>query len=85
MLVFPLYVTGRSKAVPGVWPWVIEQLHYISSHFYVRNAEVVGQILQRERDADPWEVYATLGSYALASQWGRPQPRDAQAYEDLEI
>lgn len=66
-LIFPLYVAGRSKAVPDVGLWVIKQLHYISSHFYVRNAEVVAQILERETEISPWEVYAMLGSYALAS------------------
>ncbi len=66
-LIFPLYVAGRSKAVPDVGPWVIKQLHYISSHFHIRNAEVVAQILEREIDGNPWEVYAMLGSYAFAS------------------
>ena len=66
-LIFPLYVAGRSKAVPDVRPWVIKKLHYIGSHFYVRNAEVVAQILERETDVSPWEVYAMLGSYAFAS------------------
>jgi hypothetical protein len=66
-LIFPLYVAGRSKSVPDVRPWVIKQLHYISSHFYVRNAEVVAQILEREKDVSPWEVYAMLGSYAFGA------------------
>ena len=66
-LIFPLYVAAKSKVVPDVRPWVIKQLHYISSHFNVRNAEVVGQMLEREIDVDPWEVYAMLGSYAFAS------------------
>ena len=66
-LIFPLYTAGRSKAVPNVRPWVIKQLHYIGSHFYIRNAEVVAQILERETDICPWEVYAMLGSYAFTS------------------
>ncbi|KAL9127921.1 MAG: hypothetical protein Q9175_007641 [Cornicularia normoerica] len=66
-LIFPIYVAGRSKAVPNVRPWVLKQLHYISGHFYVRNAEVVAQMLERETDVSPWEVYAMLGSYAFAS------------------
>lgn len=66
-LIFPLFIAGRSKAVPDVRPWVITQLHYISSHFNVRNAEVVAQLLEREADVGPWEVYAMLGSYAFAS------------------
>ncbi len=66
-LIFPLYVAGRSKAVPDVGPWVIKQLHYISGHFHIRNAEVVAQILEQEIDGNPWEVYTMLGSYAFAS------------------
>lgn len=66
-LIFPLYIAGRSKAVPNVRPWVLKQLHYISSHFCVRNAEVVAQMLEQETDVSPWEVYAMLGSYAFAS------------------
>jgi len=45
--------------------WILKQLHYIASHFYIRNAEVVAQILQHGTSANPWEVYATLGSYAF--------------------
>ena len=66
-LIFPLYVAGSSKAIPDVRPWVTKQLHYISSHFHVRNAEVVAQILELETDVNPWKVYAMLGSYAFAS------------------
>lgn len=66
-LIFPLYVAARSKVVPDTRQWVIKQLHYISSHFCIRNAEVVAQILERETDSNPWEVYAMLGSYAFAS------------------
>ncbi len=66
-LIFPLYVVGRLNAVPGVRLWVIKQLHYISSHFYIRNAEMAAQVLERETDVGPWDVYAMLGSYAFAS------------------
>lgn len=66
-LIFPLYVAGRSKVILDIRQWVIKQLHYISSHFYVRNAEIVAQILERETDSNPWETYAMLGSYAFAS------------------
>ena len=66
-LIFPLYVAGRSKAVPDVRPWVIKQLHYTSSHFYIRNAEVVAQVLEGGADVDPWEIYTMLGSYAYGA------------------
>ena len=68
-LIFPLYVAGRSQAVPDVKPWIIKQLHYISSHFYVRNAGIVAKMLE-QGDGDnrsAWDVYAMLGSYAFAS------------------
>ncbi|KAI9736341.1 MAG: hypothetical protein M1834_001227 [Cirrosporium novae-zelandiae] len=64
-LILPLYAAGRSKVVPDVKPWAIKQLHYIGSHFYIRNAEIVAQMLEREIDACPWEVFAMLGSYAF--------------------
>jgi hypothetical protein len=64
-LIWPLYAAGRSKAGPDVRPWVIKQLHYMGSHFNIRNAEVVAQILEGETDACPWDVYAMLGSYAF--------------------
>ena len=65
-LIFPLYVAARSEAVPDMRPWVIKNLHYMSSHFHVRNAELVARILERETDVNPWKVYAMLGSYAFA-------------------
>jgi hypothetical protein len=64
-LIFPLYVVGRSKTIPHFRTWVIKQLHYISSHFYIRNAEIVAQILEEETDLKHWEVYALIGSYAF--------------------
>jgi hypothetical protein len=64
-LIFPLYVVGRSKTIPQFRSWVIKQLHYISSHFYIRNAEIVAQILEQETDLKPWEVYGLIGSYAF--------------------
>ena len=68
-LIFPLYIAARSKAVPDVKPWIIKQLHHISSHFYIRNADIVAKILERgDEDAtSPWDIYAMLGSYAFAS------------------
>lgn len=65
-LIFSLYVAGRSNAGPDVRTWVIKQLHFISNHFYIRNAEVVAQILEEEINVCPWEVYAMLGSYAFS-------------------
>jgi len=65
--IFPLYIAGRFDGAPEVRPWVIKQLRYISGHFYVRNAEVVAQILEQEINVNPWDVYAMLGSYAFAT------------------
>jgi hypothetical protein len=64
-LIWPLYAAGRSKAGPDVRSWVIKQLHYIGSHFSIRNAEIVAQILEGETDVCAWDVYAMLGSYAF--------------------
>ena len=65
-LIFPLYAAGRS-AEPHIRCWVIKQLHYIGSHFYIQKAEVVAEILEHETDVGFWEVYAILGSYALTA------------------
>ncbi|KAF2802843.1 uncharacterized protein BDZ99DRAFT_576696 [Mytilinidion resinicola] len=67
MLIFPLYVAGLSNAVPGMRAWVIKQLHHINSHFYIRNAQMVAQILEGEKYVSAWEVYAMLGSYAFVA------------------
>jgi hypothetical protein len=64
-IIFALYTAGRSKASSDVRRWVIEQLHYMGSHFCSRNAEVVAQILDRGDDPCPWEVYGMLGGYAF--------------------
>jgi hypothetical protein len=67
-LIFPLYVAGRSRSSPnGLRSWVIEQLHYMGSHFGIRNAGLVRQILEQGTDVNPWTVYAMLGSYAFAA------------------
>ena len=68
-LIFPLYIVGRSQAIPDVKPWIIKTLHHISSHFDVRNAGIVAKMLERgdENATSPWDIYAMLGSYAFAS------------------
>ena len=64
-LLLPLYIAGRAETDPEVRPWVVKQLHYIGSHFYIRNAEVIAQLLEQATDVCPWQVYAMLGSYAF--------------------
>lgn len=64
-LIWPLYAAGRSKAGPEVRPWVIKQLHYIGSHFCIRNAEIVAHILEGDEDVCTWDIYAVLGSYSF--------------------
>jgi hypothetical protein len=67
-LIFPLYVVGWSKSTPdSLKSWVIEQLHYMGSHFGIRNAELVGQILERGENLNPWAIYAMIGSYAFVA------------------
>jgi hypothetical protein len=67
-LIFPLYVVGWSKSTPDTLKsWVIGRLHYMGSHFGIRNAELVGQILERGENLNPWAVYALIGSYAFVA------------------
>ena len=67
-LIFPLYVVGWSKSTPdSLKSWVIDQLHYMGSHFGIRNAELVGQILERGENLNPWAIYALIGSYAFVA------------------
>ena len=66
-LIFPLYVAGISNALPPIRDWVISQIHHISSHFHIRIAETIAQILEHGPDRDPWDVYTMLGSYAFAA------------------
>lgn len=67
-LIFPLFVAGQSKRSPAsLKVWVIKQLHFMGSHFGIRNAELVGQVLEQGRVVDPWAVYAMLGSYAFGA------------------
>ncbi|KAL9094941.1 MAG: hypothetical protein Q9165_002891 [Trypethelium subeluteriae] len=66
-LIFPLYAAGRAKTFPEVRIWAIQQLHYMGSHFHLRNAEEVAQILEQGTDVRPWEVYALVGSYAFTA------------------
>jgi hypothetical protein len=64
-LLFPLYVAGRCHKLPEVRSWVFDQLHYIGSHFRIRNAQIIAQLLEQESDICPWEVFGMLGSYAF--------------------
>ncbi|KAK9319828.1 hypothetical protein V1517DRAFT_27087 [Lipomyces orientalis] len=67
-LIFPMYVAGGSMGSPkSLKLWVIKQLYYISSHFDIRNAELVGRILEDGTHVNTWTVYAILGSYAFAA------------------
>ncbi|ORY61735.1 putative C6 transcription factor [Pseudomassariella vexata] len=66
-LIFALYVAGTRNTFPEARGWVIEQLHHIGSHFHSRNAEIVAQMLEGGAATSPWEVFAMLGSYAVAA------------------
>jgi hypothetical protein len=68
-LIYPLYVAARSKYSPeDLKSWVIKELHYMGSHFSIRNAELVAQMLENGKDCEnPWAVYAMLGGYAFAA------------------
>lgn len=67
-LIFPLYVAGFVRdSESNIWTWATEKLHYIGSHFGIRNAELVAQILEERSESDPWKVYTMLGSYAFGA------------------
>lgn len=67
-LIFPLYVAAQSTVIAfGMRYWIIEQLHHIGTHFSVRNAEIVAQMLEERSMIGLWDVYAMLGGYAFAS------------------
>jgi len=68
-LIYSLYVVARSQYCPyDMKIWVIKQLHYIGSHFSIRNAELVARILEEGTECEnPWDVYAMLGGYAYAA------------------
>ncbi|KAE8443122.1 hypothetical protein EG329_002366 [Mollisiaceae sp. DMI_Dod_QoI] len=68
ILLFPLYVVGQSNYVaPEVKVWIIRQMQHMASHFNIRNAELVAQILSRGGEEHPWKIYAMLGSYAFVT------------------
>ncbi|THV49142.1 hypothetical protein BGAL_0209g00110 [Botrytis galanthina] len=67
-LIFPLYIAGFVRdSDSNIWKWATEKLHYIGSHFGIRNAELVAQILEERSESDPWKVYTMLGSYAFGA------------------
>ena len=68
-LIYPLYIAARSRYSPiHLKTWIIKELHYIGSHFSIRNAELVAQMLENGTDCEnPWAVYAMLGGYAFAA------------------
>ncbi|PMD18427.1 hypothetical protein NA56DRAFT_691143 [Hyaloscypha hepaticicola] len=68
-LIYPLYIAARSRFSPNdLKPWSIKELHYIGSHFSIRNAELVAQMLENGTDCEnTWGVYAMLGGYAFAA------------------
>lgn len=67
-LLFPLYIAGRSRWAPADQKqWILQQMHHISSHFSIRNASLVAQLLVEQAKMNPWRVYAMLGSYGFAA------------------
>ncbi|GAD99924.1 hypothetical protein NFIA_023270 [Paecilomyces variotii No. 5] len=67
-LIFPLYVCGSSKHSPvSIRPWVTRQLRHMGSHFGIRNARMVADVLEKAPDTSPWSIYAMLGGYAFAA------------------
>ena len=67
-LLFPLYVAGLyASSATQIKPWVVKQLRFMSREIGIRNANIVAEILERDKGTCPWDVYAVLGSYAFAA------------------
>lgn len=67
-LIFPLYIAGQTAAVTKEQrKWIINQLSFMASTMWIKNAEVVAKLLEAGEKMNPWKVYALLGSYAFAA------------------
>ncbi|KAF2260139.1 hypothetical protein CC78DRAFT_585134 [Lojkania enalia] len=69
ILLFPLYVAAWSSVCSeAARIWIVREIYHIAEHFSIREAALVGAIL-RDRDvqANPWDIYRLLGSYAFAA------------------
>ncbi|KAJ9606863.1 hypothetical protein H2200_008873 [Cladophialophora chaetospira] len=67
-LLFPFYVAAVSaRTESGVREWVIQRLRSMATDLEIRNAALVAEMLENRDGADPWSVYAILGSYAFAA------------------
>jgi hypothetical protein len=84
-LIFPLYVAGRSKSVPDVRPWVIKQLHYISSHFTFAMLKSSLKSLSEKKMSALGKYMPCWAATHSALNGGKPRPCDAQAYENLAL
>ena len=69
-LIFPLYVAAKSNAIPDMRPWIIKNLYYMSTHFHIRNAELVARILEQETDVDPGKYMLCLEATCSPVSWG---------------
>lgn len=68
LLIFPLYSVGRAKGTSSeVRGWILKELRHIATHFNIRNADVVAEILLRREDIGVWEIYTMLGGCAFNS------------------
>jgi hypothetical protein len=67
-LIFPLYVAGRSEHFPNRHKhWILKQLRHIDTHFRIRDADFIAQVLENGGDSDAWGIYAFLGGYAFVA------------------
>lgn len=67
-VLWPLYVAGKyATSITKIRPWVVSQYLSMSTDLGIRNANVIGDILETASNTNPWSVYATLGSYAFAA------------------
>ncbi|KAF2468901.1 putative C6 transcription factor [Lindgomyces ingoldianus] len=70
IMIYALYVAAWSRHCPPITRiWIVRELDHIASHFRIKEAALVRDILVEEKEArvGPWEVYRLLGSYAFAA------------------
>lgn len=65
LLLFPLFAAGKATTNPNVKHWVLRELRYMQTHFSVRMADVVANLLEHGKDIGIWDVHSMLGCYSF--------------------
>lgn len=67
-LLYPLYVAGRSIFISNTQrSSIIRDLRFIHSHLGIENACLVADTIENDPGKDPWQVFASIGSYGFAA------------------